>query len=217
MRPYFPFNCHYLVLIREEFKIVHCQINTQNSLPFQTAEVSSRRCSSLLQLILKSLMVPGPLALAWLIITSIDYIHENRAGQSKRTAFLGANTSSDAACHKRKNFQLSFWHVICFRFSDLSNLKFPMLRQSTFPESTSWHIGFRGYKDRLNKVYLEMQYSSQSSGKHLSPMPQSYKGRKKGTGVELSWTQSSRFCSCRSERKECKKVRDLFQPRSHSL
>lgn len=83
--------------------------------------------------------------------------------------------------------------------------------------STTRHVGFCGYKESLHKAYLEMQYPSRSSGKHLSPMPQSYRGRKKGTDVELSWTQSSRFCSYRSEWEECKKVRDLFQPRSHSL
>lgn len=103
------------------------------------------------------------------------------------------------------------------RLSDLGNLKFPMLEQSTFPESTSRHVGFLGYKASLHKAYLEMQYPSRSSGKHLSPMPQSYRGRKKGTDVELSWTQSSWSCSYQSEWEECKKVRDLFQPRSHSL
>lgn len=85
------------------------------------------------------------------------------------------------------------------------------------PESTSQHAGFCGYKESLCKAHLEMQYPSRSPGKHLSPMPQSYRGRKKRTDAELSWTQSSRCCSYQSERKECKKVRDLLQPQSHSL
>lgn len=162
-------------------------------------------------------MVPGPLELAWLIITSIDYIYENKAGQSKWTAFLGAKTSSDTASQEVKHFQHFFPHIIWLHLSYLSNLKFPMLGQAAFPESASQHVGFCGYKESLHKAYLEMQYPSKSSGKHLSPMPQSNRGRKKGTDVELSWTQSSQFRSYQSEREECKKVRDLFQPRSHSL
>lgn len=114
-------------------------------------------------------------------------------------------------------FSVSFLHVIWLRFSDLSNLKFPMLGQSTFPKSTSRHVGFCSYKESLHKAYLEMQYPSRSSGKHLSPMPQSYRGKKKGTDGEVSWRQSSWFCSYRSEREERKKVRGLFQPGSHSL
>ena len=89
--------------------------------------------------------------------------------------------------------------------------------QSAFPESISRHAGFCGYKESLHQAYLEMQYPSRISGKHLSPMPQSYRGKKQWTDVELSWTQSSWFCSYRSEWEECKKVRDLFQPRSRSL
>lgn len=117
----------------------------------------------------------------------------------------------------KEAFSVSFLHMTWLCLSDLGNLKFPMLGQSTFPESTSWHVEFLGYKASLHKAYLEMQYPSRSSGKHLSPMPQSYRGRKKGTDVELSWTQSSWSCSYQSEWEECKKVRDLFQPWSHSL
>jgi len=68
--------------------------------------------------------------------------------------------------------------VIWFRFSDLSNLKYPMPWQSAFPESISRHAGFCGYKESLHQAYLEMQYPSRISGKHLSPMPQSYRGKK---------------------------------------
>lgn len=92
-----------------------------------------------------------------------------------------------------------------------------MLHKSVFPESTSQHVGFCGYKESLHKAHLEMQFPSRSPGKHLSPMPQSYRGREKWTDVELSWRQSSRCCSYQSEREECKKVRDLLQPRSRSL
>lgn len=101
--------------------------------------------------------------------------------------------------------------------SDLSNLVLPILQKSVFPESTSRHVGFCGYKESLSKAHLEMQFPSRSSGKHLSPMPQSYRGRQKWTDVALSWTQSSLCCSYQSEREEYKKVRDLLQPQSHSL
>lgn len=197
-------------------KIVHCQLNTHDNLSFPAPEVSECRCSLLLQWILKSLTVPGPLEFAWLIITSIDYIYGNKAGQCKWTAFRGANTSSDAACHEKKHFQHLFctWCVLCL--SDLSNLVFSMLGKSVFPQSTSQHVGFCGYKESLHREHLEMQFPSRSAGKHLSPVPQSYRGRKKWTDVELSWRQRSRCCSYQSEREECKKVRDLWQPRSHS-
>lgn len=114
-------------------------------------------------------------------------------------------------------FSASFLHVMWLCLSDLSNLVFPMLRKSVFPESTSQREGFCGYKVSLHRAHLEMQSSSRSPGKHLSPMPQSYRGRKKWTDVELSWTQSSQCCSYQSEREECKKVRDLWQSPSHSL
>lgn len=117
----------------------------------------------------------------------------------------------------KEGFSVSFLHMTWLCLSDLSNLKFPALGQSTFPEPTSKHVAFCGYKESLHKAYLEIKYPSRSSGKHLSPMPQSYRGRKKGTDVELSWTQSSRFHSHWSEWEERKKVRDLFQPQSHSL
>lgn len=117
----------------------------------------------------------------------------------------------------KEAFSVSFLHVTRLRLSDLSNPKFPMLGQSTFPEPSSKHVAFCGYKESLHKAYLEIKYPGRSSGKHLIPMSQSYRGRKKGTDVELSWMQSSQLHSHWREWEEHKKVRDLFQPQSHFL
>lgn len=98
-------------------------------------------------------MVPGPLELAWLIITSIDYIYRNKAGQFKWTAFQGANTSSDAACHEEKHFQYLF---AC----DVALPLRPKQPGVSYPAEVCvpsvQNVGFCGYKESLCKAHLEM-------------------------------------------------------------